>query len=431
MTADDNELTSALRHALTDALKGRGAIKTPSVEAAFHAVPRHLFVSGAALEEAYSDQSIPTKLRDGVAISSSSQPAIMALMLEQLDLRPGHRVLEIGAGTGYNAALMAHIVGGAGLVVTVDIDDDIVEGARDRLSAAGYEGVRVVRGDGALGYPEYVPYDRIILTVGAPELASAWVKQLADNGRLVLPLGLRGPQVSVAFEAVGGHLESVSVEGCGFMPLRGSMSGSRASAEIAPGLTLVTDERLHVDAGTIGSWLGAGGRDIHAGVQVRRDEGEMWGLELWLSLREAGVCRLSASGEAAEAGTVPCLFEYSSGGVKRCYAFGLIDSTGLGLLDIASQASPSCDYGAPDSPGPSELFVRRFGSDESAVRKLIGQIGSWDAAGRPGLKGLRIRAYSGDDAHTTVADEMEVPGSSYQLVLGWRGDNQGIAGRVR
>src|SRR5574339_136221 len=126
----------ALNQALADELKSRGWIQTPDVEGAFRAVLRHYFLPGRPLEEVYSDHVIPTKQDpEGQWISSSSQPAIMAIMLEQLGLEPGHRVLEIGAGTGYNAALMAHIVGETGQVVTVDIDDDLVESAREHLTA--------------------------------------------------------------------------------------------------------------------------------------------------------------------------------------------------------------------------------------------------------------------------------------------------------
>src|SRR2546425_11884958 len=108
---------------------------------------------------------------DGEAVSSSSQPEIMATMLEQLGLEPGLRVLEIGAGTGYNAALMAHVVGETGTLTSMDIDDDIVDGARAHLDAAGQSRVRVVLGEGGLGYPAGAPYDRIILTVGAWDVA--------------------------------------------------------------------------------------------------------------------------------------------------------------------------------------------------------------------------------------------------------------------
>src|SRR5437763_4911762 len=119
---DGGSNTSVLHQALVDKLKRDGNIFTPSVEAAFRAVPRHLFLPGVALDEVYRDQAIATKTLNGIYVSSSSQPAIMAIMLELLELKPGQRVLEIGAGTASNAALIAHIVGKTGQVVTIDID---------------------------------------------------------------------------------------------------------------------------------------------------------------------------------------------------------------------------------------------------------------------------------------------------------------------
>src|SRR5262245_20506986 len=111
---------------------------------------------------------------NGEVVSSSSQPEIMAIMLEQLDVRPGHRVLEIGAGTGYNAALLAHLVGGTGRVTAVDIDGDIVAAARVHLAAAGISGGQLVCADGWACVPEDGPYDRIVLTVGAHDISPAW-----------------------------------------------------------------------------------------------------------------------------------------------------------------------------------------------------------------------------------------------------------------
>src|SRR4030081_2626179 len=109
-------------------------------------------------------------------------------MLEQLDLRPGHHVLEIGAGTGYNAALMARIVGPAGAVTAVDIDEDLIARAAVHLAEAGVSGVELVAADGALGYPTGAPYDRIVLTVGSSDIRPEWVAQLGPGGRLLLPL---------------------------------------------------------------------------------------------------------------------------------------------------------------------------------------------------------------------------------------------------
>lgn len=218
----------ALQHALVEELKHSGAICSASVEAAFRSVPRHLFLPEVPLEQVYQDQHIPIKYENGVSISASSQPTIMAMMLEQLALAPGQRVLEIGAGTGYNAALIAHMVGVTGHVVTLDVDEDLVIQARANLTAAGFERVIVVHGDGALGYPSDAPYDRIILTVRAWDILPAWREQLASHGRLVLPLTiLPGQQVSVALEPHGGYLQSISARPCGFMPLRGPLAHPR------------------------------------------------------------------------------------------------------------------------------------------------------------------------------------------------------------
>ena len=183
---------ATLHGALVDGLVSRRCITDPRVEAAFRAVPRHLFLPSLAPEEAYRNVAIPTKFVDGEAVSSSSQPEIMATMLEQLGLEPGHRVLELGAGTGYNAALMAHLVGDSGAVTTIDLDEDVVDGARAHLASAGFDRVRVALGDGALGYPDAAPFDRIILTVGAWDISPAWREQLRRDGRLVLPLAVAG-----------------------------------------------------------------------------------------------------------------------------------------------------------------------------------------------------------------------------------------------
>ena len=217
-----------LHQALVDQLTKNGSITTSAVEAAFRAVSRHLFLPHVPPEHVYQDQAIPTKYDEGRAISSSSQPTIMAIMLEQLALAPGHRVLEIGAGTGYNAALMAHIVGDTGHVVTIDVDEDLVTQARDHLTTAGFSHVTVVQGDGAFGYPHSAPYERIILTVGAWDIAPAWGEQLAPQGRIVLPLTLLPSlMLSVALERVDHGFQSVSAKPCGFMPLRGAYAHPR------------------------------------------------------------------------------------------------------------------------------------------------------------------------------------------------------------
>jgi protein-L-isoaspartate(D-aspartate) O-methyltransferase len=218
--ADDG--TAALRGAMVDRLKPH-IIRDPRIEAAFRAVPRHLFLPTVPLEKVYSGDVIPTRFDDKrVPISSSSEVAVMAVMIEQLELVEGQRVLEIGAGTGYNAAIIAQLVRGSGRVTTIDIDPEIAAEARARLDVAGYERVHVVAADGWDGLKDEAPHDRIVLTASTGDLSPAWVEQLADHGILLVPLWMRaGWQMLVAFRRHDGALRSVSTRGGGFMALRG------------------------------------------------------------------------------------------------------------------------------------------------------------------------------------------------------------------
>ncbi len=147
-------------------------------------------------------------------------------MLEQLDVRPGHRVQEIGAATGYNAALLSHLSGEAGAVTTVDIDPILTATAVENLRRAGIEGVNVVTGDGWAGVPANAPFDRIEATVGVWDLSPAWIDQLRPGGVLEVPLWLRaGLQASVAFQKTDDGLRSLSIEPCAFMRLQGLGAG--------------------------------------------------------------------------------------------------------------------------------------------------------------------------------------------------------------
>lgn len=188
----DTPETRRLRNAFVDHLKAEGHVKSPAVEAALRTVPRHVFVPWLEPKDAYRSTGGAVVDPDTTpeTLSTVSQPAAVAIMLEGFDIKPGMRVLEIGAGSGYNAALLAHLVGEAGRVATVDVEDFLVGKARRQLAAVGFERVEVVCGDGALGHLSGAPYDRIVATVGLPDIPAAWPEQLVPGGKIVVPLHL-------------------------------------------------------------------------------------------------------------------------------------------------------------------------------------------------------------------------------------------------
>jgi len=219
-----------LRHALVEELCRRGVVRTPAVRDAFLRVPRERFVPEIAeergLEAVYKDEPLVTKMDQWVAVSSSSQPAIMAEMLERLQLAPALRVLEIGAGTGYNAALLADL---AGAVTTLDVDAELAEKARGRLVEGGHA-AEVVVGDGMRGWPARAPYDRIVVTATPPHIPAAWRDQLREGGLLEVPMlfghGQAVAALVVTFRRRGDELVSTAIVSGGFMGFRGP-DGSR------------------------------------------------------------------------------------------------------------------------------------------------------------------------------------------------------------
>ncbi|MDQ8700888.1 methyltransferase domain-containing protein [Streptomyces sp. LHD-70] len=239
--AVDAVRAAAARAGLVREIEASGAFASdPAWREAFEEVPRHLFVPyyyvGTAegyerlwgedadpgrrerwLRGAYADEPLATRVRDGELISSSSQPSLMAQMLADLAVRDGDAVLEIGAGTGYNAALLAHRLGDA-LVTTVDLDPEITESARRHLAAAGRR-PRVVTGDGARGCPEHAPYDRIIATCTLETVPRAWLAQCRPGARILAPMatGLILLEVEDGEHAEGRFLHTPAY----FVPLRG------------------------------------------------------------------------------------------------------------------------------------------------------------------------------------------------------------------
>ncbi|MFO0879454.1 MAG: methyltransferase domain-containing protein [Gemmataceae bacterium] len=237
-------------HELVDQLIARGSLWSEPLIAAFRATPRlyfldHLFhhrenrwrtvavdaPSDDDLAIVYTDRAITTRLsrptegETEVAISSSSQPSLMAQMLEDLDLAPGLRVLEIGAGTGYNAALLAHVVGP---LVSLDIDPAVLDDARRHLARFPNRKVQLIQADGRQGYPQAGPYDRIQVTAATDDLEPAWLTQLHPSGLLQTPLDL-GPGLAWIWQGrvVDGAFLGRLTRPAFFMPLRNASEPGR------------------------------------------------------------------------------------------------------------------------------------------------------------------------------------------------------------
>jgi protein-L-isoaspartate(D-aspartate) O-methyltransferase len=396
----------ALCALLVETLRSKGCLHS----AAFAAVPRHVFVPHVSVEEAYRDRWIATKsLPDGEVVSSSSQPEIMAIMLEQLDVRPGQRVLEIGAGTGYNAALLAYLVGAAGRVTTMDIDGDIVAAARAHLDAAGVRGVRVVCADGWTGDAEGAPYDRIVLTVGAHDISPAWRAQLAPGGRLLLPLSLPAVQACIAFDNRDAWLESGSVRGCMFMRLRGAAAVPMRRVAIGPEpAPIVWPRGTHqVDGGAVHTLLHAPGEHLATAVVVPENQLHD-GLVAWLGLREPTSAWLTAHGKAVASGLVPAFF---CGGDEWVSTFGIFESDGLAVFIRAAATPDAADGGV-------SITIRTHGNPGVGER-LRAATQRWEKAGRPSLTGLRVRAYPIEYPYQPGAREIVLPRPYTRLVLDW------------
>ncbi|MEU9186147.1 methyltransferase domain-containing protein [Streptomyces sp. NPDC048484] len=248
-----DDLAGTARAALVREIDASGAWDAePAWREAFESVPRHLFVpyyyvgaqgvQGARggyerrwredpvphrreewMRGAYENVPLATRVRDGELVSSSSQPSLMAKMLAELEVRDGDEVLEIGAGTGYNAALLSHRLGDE-LITTVDLDPEITESARRHLAAAGHRPT-VVTGDGARGCPERAPFDRVIATCTLSSIPRSWLGQCRSGARILAPFatGLIALRVRDTGHAEGRFLHTPAY----FVPLRGSTRSER------------------------------------------------------------------------------------------------------------------------------------------------------------------------------------------------------------
>jgi protein-L-isoaspartate(D-aspartate) O-methyltransferase len=377
----DPEGPDAARARLVDELRAAGRLTSMAVADAFRAVPRHVFLPEMPASQAYQDEAFVVKTgEDGLPLSSSSQPAIMAIMLEQLQIAPGQRVLEIGTGTGYNAALMRYLVGPEGSVVSEDIDPDLVASARENLVAAGYPDVIVVCGDGGFGVPEHAPYDRIIVTAGASDLAPEWLAQLGPDGRIALPLSLRGIQLCVALERSGDHWRSRAACRCGFIRMVGSLAagGSQAPLGPQPGLHVLIDDGAAPDPDTLWAALNGPFADVPTGIEVA-GLAELGEADLWITVMEPELARLTIVPSGPLRGEALPLLPFGALGQA---------SASLAVAGLLPAALPT------GGQREFEVAVRGFGPRGAILaERLAGRVGAWHASGRPGSSDVVLTAY--------------------------------------
>lgn len=213
MNEEQNDFARQRERMVQEQIAARG-ITDPALLNAFRQVPREHFVSPPYLKYAYRDGPIPLPGRQTI-----SQPYVVALMISLMQLRETDRVLEIGTGSGYAAAVMSRMVA---MVYTVERHERLVAYARQRLADLGYDNVVVHHGDGTLGWPEHAPYDGIVVAAGGPRVPPSLRRQLALNGRLVIPVGKRSGQMLVVVERTGEEsFRQKKVSPVRFVPLVG------------------------------------------------------------------------------------------------------------------------------------------------------------------------------------------------------------------
>jgi protein-L-isoaspartate(D-aspartate) O-methyltransferase len=211
---DEDTFKQKREQMVKSTIQARG-VSNPEILQAMRTVPRHQFIPADLVNQAYDDHPLPIGYGQTI-----SQPYVVAWMTEQLDLQPGEKVLEIGTGSGYQAAVLAELGGVA--VYSIEIVPELAESAAARLRDSGYSQVKVRQGDGYFGWPEAAPFDAIIVTAAPDHLPAPLAAQLTEGGRLVIPIGPPGGYQDLwKFVKEGGELTAYNLGGVAFVPFTG------------------------------------------------------------------------------------------------------------------------------------------------------------------------------------------------------------------
>ncbi|MEU5510410.1 methyltransferase, FxLD system [Streptomyces fungicidicus] len=399
---DPNQLREALSQRLADS----GHLRSQAAIDAFRTTDRHAFLPGVDLESAYKEDAVPIKHDEhGEMISCISAPSIVATQLEQLGAQPGHKVLEAGAATGYNAALLGKIVSPGGQVWTLDVDQDLVAGASKNLAQAGVDNATAVMADGAAGLPEHAPYDRIIFTVGAGDVPVKILDQLASGGRLVLPMRIRGSiSRSFAFERDGDTWKTVSCEMATFIPLRKGVCDDVYTLVPMAGegnVRLETFSEQDVDRDALCTVLDQQQTKLYTGVKFR--QGSAWE---WLYLYLACVL---PNGLSRLPGQRP--------GFTPHFGWG-----SMAALDGGSLAYLTIREGEDDQGRYWEVGVIGHGQGGARLaERVVSEIRAWNATGGNDAPepGFRMAVADSRDRLTADDPRFVVDKPYSRLVVDW------------
>ncbi|QKW22277.1 methyltransferase, FxLD system [Kitasatospora sp. NA04385] len=392
----------ALRLEMVVALRKLGTVRSDAVAKAVLTVPRHVFAPESSLAEVYEpERALVTKRNEhGLAVSSVSAARIQAQMLEQADVRPGMRVLEVGSG-GYNAALLAELVGPEGEVVTVDIDPFVTERAQKYLAEAGYGRVRVVLADGS-EQVEGGPFDRIVVTVGAWDLPPAWTGALVEGGTITVPLRMRGLTRSITFRREGERLVSVSAEVCGFVKIQGADAHDeflvlpRGTKEIG----LRFDELERPDTSRLGGALETPRAEWWTRVTVGNRE-PFDSLYLWLASSLPGFGLMSVDPELDTKMVAPA---------NRMACPVIVEGGSLAYLALRK---------ITDEPTTFEFGAHGFGPEGGPLAALINtEVRTWDREHRGG-DGPVFTAYPAGTPDDRLPDGLVIDKTHVRLTISW------------
>jgi protein-L-isoaspartate(D-aspartate) O-methyltransferase len=390
--SEEFERAAEARNGLAEKLRAGGIITYQSVEHAFRTVPRERFVpAGTPLDVAYNaDNAVATKTNErGVMISSISAPFIQARMIEQAKIEPGMSVLEIGSG-GYNAALLAEVVGPEGRVVSTDIDPEVTDRASALLDATGYGSrVTVVLADAEYGVPTSEPFDRILVTAGAWDIPPGLLAQLIPSGVLVVPLRMNGITRVIAFQREGDHLTGISAEVAGFVAMQGEGDHPDQTFVLpdADGrkVHLRFDQGAPHDPGLLDGVLATERTTAWSGVTIP-NQTSFADLHLWFACNLPGFCKLGAD-KGTEIANEP-----------RWFPFGVAQGDSFAYL--ITRPVPEIDG--------AEFGVRAYGAHgEQAAAAMVAQIQAWDR--QPGDQSPTFGYWP------TVSDRTQLPDGAVVL----------------